>query len=201
MDYLWDWATSTFSSWGLAKIYITCALIGGGVMFLQFGLNLIGVGGDTDFDDVSDGLDLEDMGDPSMSVLSIRALAGFLTFFGLVGWIGTERGWGSLLTPLAAMAAGSSVMFFIAWIMRFFKKLSISGTIDPKNAIGKTATVYLRIPGDGAGRGKITVSIQGRSVEYVAVTKSKEIPTGALCRIVAMSSDDCFEVTHIESAE
>ncbi len=200
MDSLWDWAQSTFTSFGLAKIYITCAIIGGSVLFAQFGLNLIGLGGDTDFDDVGEDVDLEDMGDPSLNVLSIRAIAGFLTFFGLVGWIGTGAGWGHTLTAVAATAAGASVMLFIAWIMRFFKKLSISGNLDPKNAVGKTATVYLRIPARAAGRGKITVSIQDRSVEYAAITQGEEIATGALCRVVAMSSGDCFEVLPLDSA-
>ena len=71
--------------------------------------------------------------------------------------------------------------------------------MDPQRAIGKVATVYLRVPGGRSGKGKITVSIQGRTVEFGAVTASDdEIPTGAECRVVAMTSSNTFEVAPVE---
>ena len=93
MQEFWDsitgWAKDNLSDFAMAKIYIGCAIAGGAVLIGQTGLNLFGLGGDTDIDpDVwtstaLDGLD-------SLNFLSIRALAGFLTFFGLVGWTGTD---------------------------------------------------------------------------------------------------------------
>lgn len=196
MDGVWDWIKNNLTTWSIAKIYIACAIAGGTVMIGQFGLTLFGLG-DTDVDvddvDVSD-TDVGDAGD-SLNLLSVRAISGFLTFFGLVGWAGTSSGWGHALTAIVALLAGSSVMFAVAWIMQLFRRMTQSGNLDPKEAIGKHANVYLRIPGERQGKGKITVSVGGRSAEFLAMTAGKELPTGSQCRIVAMTSTDTFEVT------
>ena len=66
---------------------------------------------------------------------------------------------------------------------------------DLKNAVGHTARVYLRIPGSRRGAGKITVDVQGRSVEAAASTNGPEIPTGDQVRILGLVADDTFDVT------
>jgi len=167
------------------------------VLVLQILLGAIGIGDGADDLD-ADAADFDDVDDGGLNVLSIRAITGFLTFFGLVGWAGTNSGWPVYLTAIAAFAAGLSVMLLVAWVMRMFRRLTTHGNLEPKAAIGQTATVYLRIPGQRSGKGKVTVSIQGRSVEYLAVTKGPEIATGQPCRLVGMETDDTFEVEPLE---
>ena len=159
----------------------------------QMGLSLFGFG------DADNDFGVEDLGDmegadSSLNFLSVRAIAGFLTFFGLVGWLGSGKGWGDATTGAAALAAGGSVMVMIAWIMRSFQRLSSSGNVIPENAVGKVAKVYLRIPENRSGKGKVTLSLQGRSVEFQAVSRGDALPTGADCRIVAMVGADTCEV-------
>ena len=57
-----------------------------------------------------------------------------------------------------------------------------------------SARVYLRIPGSGGGKGKITVSIQGRNKEYEATTQGPELSTGSEVRVVRQTSPNTFEV-------
>jgi len=197
MDGIWDsivdWVRNNLSDWTLTKLYIACAAAGGAVLIGQTGLNLFGLGdADTDIDPDVDVDEIE--GGDSLSFLSIRALAGFLTFFGLVGWGGTTSHWHQGVTVVAAFAAGASVMVMVAVIMRFFRRMHTEGNVDPRNAIGKTARVYLKIPAAKAGKGKITVSIQGRSVEFGAVTAGEELPTGSDCRVLGLTTDDTVEV-------
>lgn len=200
MDGFWDsivgWAKEHLSEWTMAKAYIACAIAGGSVLIGQTGLNLFGLGGDGDIDPDVDVDQIE--GGDSLNFLSIRALAGFLTFFGLVGWGGTANHWGGGVTVLASFAAGASVMVFVAFIMRMFQRMHSQGNVDPRNAVGKTARVYLKVPGGHGGKGKITVSVQGRSMEFEAVTSGVEIPSGGTCRIVGMTTEDTFEVTTLE---
>ena len=92
------------------------------------------------------------------------------------------------------LAAGSAMMLLVAFIMTQYRKLASEGNLKPENAVGSTATVYLKIPGNGSGRGKITVSIQERTHEYQATTKGPEIPTGAEVRVVRMITENTFEV-------
>ena len=203
MQEIWDsitgWVSNSLSDFLTVKIYIGCAIAGGTVILGQTGLNLFGLGGDADVDPDMD-VDALDGGD-SLNFLSIRALAGFLTFFGLIGWTGTNYGWSPAVTVLAALASGASVMVMIAMMMRFFQRMGASGNVRTEQAVGRTAQVYLRIPGEKAGRGKVTLKLQGRSVEFEAVTSGPELPSGSECRLVRQISESTFEVESIDAGE
>jgi len=193
MDQVLDFLREHLGDFTLIKVYIACAAAGGTVVLGQAGLNLFGLGGDADTDADVDADELDD-GDGSMTFISVRTLASFLTIFGLVGWLGTEQGWGSAVTPLVALISGSSTMFIVAYLMFSFQKLTSSGNVKPRSAIGTTAQVYLKVPAKRTGTGKVTVTLQGRSQEFGAVTDGEEIPTGATCRLTGMTTEDTFEV-------
>lgn len=185
-----DWS-SLGLDWSMRSVYIVCAVVGGTILLIQTGLLLLGFhGGDSGFDFQHD----TDVGDGSFSVLSLRALSSFLTFFGLSGWGAFEAGWGSLPSLAAGVLAGVAVMLAVASLLRLQLRLASRGNVDPQNAIGATATVYLRIPAKRGGQGKITVSIQGRTLEYLAVTGGSAIPTGDAVRILSMPTPGTFEV-------
>jgi hypothetical protein len=193
MDRLVDWLRENLGDFALIKVYIACAAAGGTVLLGQAGLNLFGLGGDTDIDADVDADDL-DTGDESVSFLSVRTLASFMTMFGLVGWLGTSENWGPWQTPLAALLAGSSTMLIVAYLMFAFRKLASSGNVRPIDAVGSVAQVYLKVPGKRAGQGKVTVTLQGRSLEFNAVTSGNELPTGTACRLIGMTTEDTFVV-------
>ena len=188
-----DWLRENVAGWSLMKLYVGCAIAGVTVILAQSGLSLFGFGG-TD-GDVDADADVEAMeGDDSLGILSVRTLSSFLGIFGLVGAGGTVEGWHGGLTAAIALLAGLSMMMMVAFLMRSFMRLKSSGNLDPTRAIGSTATVYLRVPEKGQGTGKITVSIQGRTAEYNATSVGDALPTGSTCRLVAMPTDDTFEV-------
>jgi hypothetical protein len=61
------------------------------------------------------------------------------------------------------------------------------GSLRESTAVGAIGTVYLRIPAARAGQGKVTVSQQGRSVEYVAETDdANELTTGTPIVVVKL---------------
>jgi hypothetical protein len=188
---LFDW-TWLALDWSMRSIYLVCALIGGVILVIQTALLFLGFDGhDGDFD--ADG----DVGDGSFSILSIRAVSSFLTFFGLAGLGGMSKGWGAGLTLGVALGAGIAIMLLVGALLRAQLKLASRGNLDPKNALGSTANVYLRIPAKRGGQGKITVSIQGRSQEFLAVTAGEAIPTGDAVRIVSMPTPGVFEVVRL----
>ncbi|MFN0241688.1 MAG: hypothetical protein ACKVWV_02250 [Planctomycetota bacterium] len=187
-------------NWTMETVYLGCAAAGGTVLVLQTGMALFG-GGDHDAGhaDVSHDIGHADSGethghDPAFSLLSVRTCAAFLTFFGLVGFGGTSAGWGTYPTMAAALAAGTVMLLAVAWLFSLQRKLYSEGNVDPRNAVGHTARVYLKIPGANAGKGKITVALQGRTVEYNAATAGRELATGSEVRVVRLITPDTFEV-------
>jgi hypothetical protein len=188
--------------WTMELSYMACAAAGGTVLVLQTLLMLFGVGDGHDADlhhDVGGGDHDGEHADGAFSLLSVRAVASFLTFFGLTGWMGTSRGWGETTALLAAVGSGLALMVLVAWMMRAQSKLQSKGNLDPRNAVGLSARVYLRIPGKNAGFGKITVKLQGRTAEFHACTLGDELPTGALVEIKSMRTPDTFEVVPLRN--
>ena len=187
----WTWLAL---DWSMRSVYLVCALVGGVILVIQTALLFMGFDGhDGDFDFDSDA----DVGDGSFSLLSVRAITSFLTFFGLSGLGGLEAGWNAGTTLGVAVLAGAAIMLVVAAIMRAQMQLASQGNVDPKNALGSTANVYLRIPASRGGQGKITVSIQGRSQEFLAITAGEAIPTGDAVRIVSMPTPGVFEVVRL----
>ena len=68
----------------------------------------------------------------------------------------------------------------VGWLASQQRRLDVEGTLDPRNAVGQTATVYLRVPAHGQGQGKVHVKVQGRTAELAATSDGPEIPTGAV---------------------
>jgi hypothetical protein len=164
------------------------------VLVLQTVLLLFG-GGDADHDGDLGHADGSDHGhDGAFGLLSVRTGAAFLTFFGLAGWGGARAGWSTPATIGAALLAGTVMLFAVAYLFSLQRKLYSQGNLDPQNAVGRPARVYLRIPAANSGKGKITVSIQGRTVEYTACTVGGELATGSEVRIVRQITPDTFEV-------
>ena len=188
-------------SWTMETVYLGCAAAGGTILLVQTGMMLFGGAshdGDVMHADPSgighSGSGDHSGGDAGISLLSVRSIAAFLTFFGLAGWGGTSSGWGTFQTIGAALAAGAVMLFAVGWLFSFQSKLYSQGNLDPKQAVGSTARVYLRIPGQHSGKGKITVSIQGRTHEFSASTAGAEIATGREVKVVRQITQDTFEV-------
>ena len=185
----------------MQTVYLGCAAAGGTVLLVQTAMMLFG-GADhdagalhADHSDIGQADSGEHHGgDAGLSLLSVRSIAAFLTFFGLAGFGGARSGWGTFPTIAVALGAGFVMLFAVAWIFSFQRRLFAQGNVDPRNAVGLVARVYLRIPAENSGKGKITVSVQGRTHEFSAWTAGPEIATGREVKVVRQVTEDTFEV-------
>lgn len=150
--------------------------------FADFQLDEAGVGGHEFFD-----------------YLSLKAIVAFFTFFGLTGMLLSASEWSPFpgSTVVGALGAGVVAFYVVGIIMRAFQRLQARGNVSLRNAVGKIATVYLRIPPENQGAGKVTVEIQNRTVEARAVTPGAELVTGAKVQVVAIVGADTLEVTPV----
>ena len=180
----------------MTTFFLVCAALGGGVLVVQLLLGLLGVvdaGREVDAGaghagggahTASEGLDL----------MSVRALSAGVAFFGLGGLAGMATPLGLLAAIPLALVAGTAAMFGTAVAMRWMLGFDDDGTVSIHGAVGATGTVYLTIPGERKGAGKVTLTLQNRIVEYQAVTSDAPLPTGAPIMVVDVVGPDTVHV-------
>lgn len=166
----------------LEKIYWLIAVPASLIFVIQIATAFLGGGND----DVSDA-DMEIEGDTGIGFhfVTFRNLVAFFTIMSWTGIACLDSGFSNATSILISIAAGLLMMLAMASLLYFLYKLKDSGTLKIQNALGKTAEVYLRIPGKKSGYGKIQLSIQGSVHEFNAITSEQEdIATGAIVEIL-----------------
>ncbi|MBM4062278.1 MAG: hypothetical protein FJ265_14450 [Planctomycetes bacterium] len=184
----------------MSTVFLYCAAIGGTLLAVQFLMLLFGFGSDADsvdghaagHDAGHDGVG-HDQG-AFLKLFSLQTLTTFATFFGLVGLLTQSMHWSPLAVAGAAGLAGVAALWFVARLMRGLARLQSQGNVDLANAVGHLGKVYLRVPAQGQGQGRVLMQVQGRTVECAAVSRDAEIPTGAEVRVVAHQDDDVLVV-------
>ncbi len=172
------------------------------MMFLGIGDDGDGVGdvdvdniGDT-LNDTPDGVFGEDIvseaadafGLDGLRIFTMRGIIAFFVVFGWVGVVMQEAGIHLAITLSVAAVSGFAMMVALAFLFRAVMKLRSDGNTDNRNAIGTSGKVYLTIPPERSGEGKVQVMLQGSLVERNAVTDETEaIPTGAEIVVVGIS--------------
>ncbi|HAX02389.1 MAG: hypothetical protein A2Y45_03750 [Tenericutes bacterium GWC2_34_14] len=131
--------------------------------------------------DEFDGADIPDMDvdgindDPISGIagLKVLTLRGVLVFVAMGSWtafllVDSLDIW---LVLLIGVIVGVIAAYLQAIAFRATLKLESVGNVDYANAVGKTGTVYMRIPKKRSGKGKVSLIIQDRLVEVDAVTE------------------------------
>ncbi|MBE6761155.1 MAG: hypothetical protein E7551_02600 [Ruminococcaceae bacterium] len=197
------------------------------MLLLQTVMLLFGIGGshdgETDGDaavehgDFSDNLDIADDGDFTDGVhiddgdqsyanhhdagLRLFTVRGIVAFFSVGGWLGVVLGETSLHTAwviLISLLGGLISLIVTALILKWSLKLQDEGNIDIRNALGKTAQVYIPIPANGKSFGKVTLVLQDRYVEYSAITQHSEtLKTDSFVKITGIINQSTLVVKPI----
>jgi hypothetical protein len=153
------------------QVFAAIALIGSALLAIQVLLMLIGL----EHSDLSVG-DADTGGAGAhasgLSFLSIRSLIAFTVGFGWTGWGLSHSGYNTLIAVFAALAVGLLLMATVVTIMRSLVKLTYSGSLDYRNAVGQVATVYMAVPAAMAASGQVEVLVQGRIITAQAMTKA-----------------------------
>jgi len=132
------------------------------------------------------------------SVISFRTLIAAAAFFGVAGKAALSMGVSQSVSLLLAIAAGWGAMYGMYWLMRSVAGFASSGNERIGNAVGRRATVYIPIPANGQGRGKVQVSMQNRIVEFQAVTDEEErLRTGEPVEVIAVDGSDLVRVRRV----
>jgi hypothetical protein len=127
-------------------------------------------------------------------VLSLRTVVAALAFFGLAGLAAGAGECSPLNTLLIAAAAGLAAMYAVYFMLRGMRSLRAEGTVRIDRAVGRQATVYLRIPAQEEGVGKIQINLQNRTMEYLATTLGDALPSGATVVVTKVLGSDTVQV-------
>ncbi len=126
------------------------------------------------------------------------SLKNIVAFFAVFGWSGigfVNAGFSSLLVIFLASVCGLMMMILMASLFYFMSKLAEDGTLNMKNAVGKLGEVYLPVPGNRAGLGKIQLNVQGSLRTLDAITNDIEnIPTSSIIEVLEVIDDQILLV-------
>lgn len=161
------------------------AIVASFIFLIQTTLTFIG-------GDYSDGVQTDfngdfDHTDTPFQFFSFRNLINFLLGF---GWSGVAFYHSieskSILIFIAVLIGVGFVFLFFILILQILK-LTEDNTFKIDNLIGKIGEVYLTIPANMSGKGKVLISVNGTHHELQAMTESEEnIPSSHSVRVIAV---------------
>lgn len=182
MDALQTWYLGLH---GTEQIFWTITIIATTIFAFQTLLTIIGMEHDFDLGDLGD-LDGHDgtMDTGGMvSLFSIRSMVNFFVGFGWSGvtFLDTLPMW---LVYVVSVAVGLGFAYMYIFLRRKMMKLEQNGTFNLSLCKDLEAEVYLRIPAERTGKGKVQISQNGSVHEIDAVTDGEEIKSGSRVKIV-----------------
>jgi hypothetical protein len=183
--------------------FLACAAVGGVVLVVQLVLGVLGLGhgahdapGDVSHDLAHDpSHEHPTHGSAGLNLLSVRGLAAGLAFFGLAGAAALAGGRPLGLAVGLGLASGLAAAVAVALLMRAMLRLESDGTVRIDGAVGQLGTIYISVPGNRSGAGKVHLTLQDRLVEYQAVTSDEPLAPGTPVLVVDVVDTDTVSVT------
>lgn len=160
------------------QIFWGISIVSSVIFAFQFLMTLLGLDADTDVD-ISDA-DLS----AEFSLFSLRSIVAFLLFFGWTGVMVMRGGGSTTKAIILGTIAGTVAMAMVAYMLYKIHGAEESGTVDLHSAVGKEGEVYIPIPSNLNGKGKIHVEVENKLMELVAVTNKNKISTGSKVKVL-----------------
>lgn len=165
-------------------------------------------GADTggDFDagtDIPDGMDgASDIsgGDAGMNLYTFRNLVNFILGFGWTAILLQKQIPSTFWLIVVAVLVGVGLVAVVMMLFKWLNGMQQAGNIDIyKSAVGCQGTVYLTIPGERSGEGKVQISISGAVREYAAITDSGTLATGTPIKVLEVVNANTLLVEELNS--
>jgi hypothetical protein len=143
-----------------------------------------GDGIDADFDSNLSGTDAP------FQLFSLRNLVNFLlgAGWGGISFYNTIDNKTILILISAAIGVGFVAAFFV--LIRQIQRFGEDNSFNIEYTLNKTGTVYIPVPENKTGTGKIQVSVNGTVHELSAITLNERIATGTLIKIIKIESNN-----------
>ncbi len=152
--------------------------------------------------DSSDGIQADFDGDLNgadapFQLFSLRNLINFLLGFSWTGISFYTTISNKPLLIVLSLVVGVIFVYLFFIIIRQVQKLAEDNSFKITNTLNKTAEVYLTIPENKKGKGKIMISVNGSFHELEAMTENDKIQSGAVVKVVRIENDNILLVETI----
>lgn len=185
-----DWSTMEL----FERIFWYLAIPTTLILILLMVLSIFGGDTDTDVDTDVDG-DIADGDTIPFQFISVKNIVAFFAVFGWSGIGFINAGMAPWLVILLAVFCGLLMMLLMGTLFYLMSRLAENGTLKMNNAIGKLGEVYLRIPAQRGGMGKVQISVQGSVRTLDAITDDLDtISTAAIVQVIDVIDDSILLV-------
>lgn len=179
----------------LLKTFWFIAIPSSLIFLIQTALTFIG-------GDSSDGLEADFDGDLTgkdtpFQLFSLRNLINFLLGFSWTGISFYSTISSKSILIILSLLIGILFVYLFFIIIRQVQKLAEDNSFKISNALNKTAEVYLTIPENKKGKGKIMISVNGAIHELEAMTEHQKIEPGSVVKVVKIENNNILIVERI----
>ncbi len=187
------------------------------IFIIQSVMTFLGADGGSDFDinsdvDVPDGglgnlpqdastpIDAGAAHGSGMGLLTFRNFVNFFLGFGWSAILLESSIKSTTLLMVVSIIIGVALVFAVMMLFKWLSGMQQAGNIDVyKQAVGCEGKVYLRIPGERSGAGKVQININNSVREYEAQTDGPALPTGASVKVVEVLGATTLLVEPLET--
>lgn len=153
-------------------------------------------GSEIDTDAVDADVEIDTDGGIGFQFMTFKNLIGFFAIFAWTGIASIKNGAGMGSTLLISFVSGLAMMFVMAGIYYLLSSMVDDGTLKVKNAIGRLGEVYMNIPPNGEGMGKIQINVQGSMREMTAISNEDEtLKMGTVVKVLEVIDGHILLVT------
>lgn len=132
-------------------------------------------------------------------VFSFRNLINFLLGFSWAGISFYNVFENKNLVVVISLIVGVTFVVLFFYLLTIFQRSVEYDSFKIKDCIGKCGTVYLSIPGNMSGKGKVIVSVRGTFRELDAYTLEDRIETGGAIVVVDVNEQNILIVEKLKN--